>query len=204
MFTSSYGNNNNCMGNLNLNIPADGACVDFGGTFDTAAWQSWPKLGLTAGTCSNSLMSDKSKITTTGMRGCVPTPQCMEDVCGGMAGMGFRACVTHADDVGCPGAPFTDKVAVVGTDVTPNCSLCSQCSNTGSGCGPASVQFHGNSTCTDLRGSVNATGVCINAGTFTSVNHFKYVSAVQNPACTAGTSTPGPDLVSKQTICCRP
>lgn len=204
-FSGSFGPNNNCNGgNLNYNIVNDGDCVDFGvGVFTTASWQLWNKLGLTAGTCTSPLTPDKSKITTTPMRACVPSAQCMEDVCNGMAGMGFSACIAHADDVACPGAPFTNKVAVVGTDVTPNCSACVGCSNTGSSCGAATIQFHGNTTCTDLRGTENVTGACINTGMITNVLRFKYVGTVQSPTCSPGTSSPAPDLVNKQTICCR-
>ena len=187
------------------NITTAGACTDYGaGNFTLVSHHSYTKLGLTSGTCTTpSPVVDTSKVGSTGMRTCNPSTACAEDVCNGVVPSGTRSCIATNGDVPCPGGPFSDKVAVIGSGTTLSCAACSACNVTQSACGNGTVKFWGDANCTQAKGSETADGICNVTGGASGVNHFTYENPVQNVLCNAGASAPTVDLATKRTVCCR-
>jgi hypothetical protein len=201
----TFGQSSQCNGgNNSFNITSDGQCYDWGGTFTVAVWHDWTKLPLTPGTCTSIATLDPNKVSTTGARACEPPPQCEEDVCSGSAPAGFSSCIAHDADVACPSGPFTTKT-LVAASIKFDCGTCSACSNTGTGCGVATVDYYANANCTGSLATDTVDGNCDLTGNLQSgASHFKYTSAVIGAACTAGTSTAAPTATGPKTICCRP
>jgi hypothetical protein len=184
-------------------IATAGQCMDYGmGSFQLGTHNSYTKLDLTAGKCTTAVVSDPNKVGATPMRTCTPPTACAEDVCNGTVPAGMRACITGAGNVTCPAGPFSDKVAVIGTNTTLGCAACSPCNVTQSACGNATVKYWSDANCTVAKGTIAADGVCNGTGSVT-VSHFTYVNPVQNVQCVAGTSAPTADLASPRTVCCR-
>lgn len=184
-------------------IATAGQCMDYGmGTFQLGTHNSYTKLELKAGTCTTATVSDPNKVASTPMRTCVPPTACAEDVCNGTVPVGMRACIAGAGNVNCPAGPFSDKVAVIGTNTTLGCGPCSTCNVTQSACGNATVKFWSDAICAVPTGTIAADGMCHPTGSAT-VSHFTYVNPVQNVKCVAGTSAPTADLANTRTVCCR-
>jgi hypothetical protein len=183
-------------------IANDGDCVSLGGTYTLVAYHKWPKLPLTPGTCTTGPAAPAPmKSSGKQARSCAAPPAGAEDVCTGNVQMGFHPCIQHAGDVACPAGPFSHKL-VAGGDVDVQCGACSPCSVSAT-CGNATLEYHGNYTCTQLKGSIAADGNCNQTNMASGVNHFKYIGQTQNVVCAGGTSTPAADLANKRTICCR-
>lgn len=203
--TGTYGATSACGGgNNSFNITSDGECYDLGGSFSLAAFHDWNKLGLTAGTCTSSPTLDTNKVSTDGVRACTPPPQCAEDVCTGSPPAGFSSCIVHDNDVTCPPGPFSTPT-VVAASVQFDCGTCSGCTNTGTGCGTAQVDYYANANCAGSLTTDNVDGKCDASGIVqVGISHLKYTAAVVGAACTPGTSTAAPTPTNLRTICCRP
>jgi hypothetical protein len=204
--TLKYSTNSQCGTTwATFNITTEGACTDYNaGTFTLASYHEYTDLPLTPGTCSSNATPDTNKLSSTPMRTCTPAPACAEDVCNGTLPPGLRACIVDDGDVACPAGPFSDKVAVIGSDAMLVCPTCTACSVTQSPCGAGTVYFWGDTSCTIAKGSIAADGNCNATGGGSGVNHFTYVNPVQKVTCNPGTSTATASLTSPQTVCCRP
>ncbi len=201
--TGSWGNGTCGNGWGPWTFATQGQCVDLGVNTNLANNNNFSKLGLTPGACSTGAVADNSKLTSTPMRGCVPSTACAEDVCNGQVTAGFRSCITSPGDVACPAGPFSVKVAVAGPSATLACGACSACSVTQSACGNATVKYWDDANCTVARGTITADGQC-NGTNNVHANHITYENPVQNVQCVAGTSAPTVDISGKSTVCCRP
>ena len=202
--TGTTGATNQCNGgNNSFNITTDGQCYDWGGLFSVALYHEWNKLGLTPGTCTSAATLDSNKVSVTDARACAPPPECVEDVCGGSAPAGFSSCIVHGNDVVCPAGPFTART-VVADSVQFACGACAGCTNSGTSCGTATVDYYANANCTGSLATDNVDGSCDLTGTVASASHIKYSAAVIGAACKPGTSTATPTPTNLRTICCRP
>jgi hypothetical protein len=194
----------NCNGPGLTVTMGDNLCVPFGPiTIDPM--NSATKLPLTQGTCLGGVPTpNNSKVNATLMRACAPPSTCAEEVCDGTQPPGFRSCIAHALDLPCPGAPFTDKVAVVGDGASVTCGVCTACSLTASCPASPTLRFYNDTTCTTQVGTLVADGACHNTGSF-AVQRIKYDAPPQNVTCTPGSSVPSSAALNNpRTVCCRP
>jgi len=204
--SGTFGSSSQCGGGTNgpYNITTDGQCYDWGGSFALANYHDWTKLGLTPGTCTSAPTLDANKVSTDPMRACAPPPQCAEDVCSGSPPAGFSSCIVHDTDLLCPPGPFTSRT-IVADGVQFACGACAGCTNTGTGCGAAKIDYYATSNCTTALATDTVDGNCDPSNTgVNNVSHFKYSAPVVGAACTPGTSTATPTPTNLRTICCRP
>jgi hypothetical protein len=193
--------NNNCTNVGNTYTVGNNLCVTLMNAGNLSAhFGITMKAPLVPGACTATPMPDNGKLTVTPMRSCAPPPTCEEDVCLGNVPAGTRGCILHDGDVACPGAPFTEKVAVVGNDATLGCT-CGTCTNSAT-CGDASIAFYDDANCTNLKDTLIGDGACHDTNQ-SYVSHFIYAAATQNVMCSAPVTGPAPDLISKRTVCCR-
>ncbi len=201
-----FGTTSQCGGGTNgpYAIKADGECYDWGGSFPLALFHDWTKLGLTPGTCTSAPTIDTNKVSVTDARACVPPQECAEDLCAGSAPAGFASCIEASGDVSCPQGPFTTRT-LVADSVQFACGACAGCTNTGTGCGNATIDYYAGAACTTSLATDTVDGKCDASNTgVTGVTHFKYTAPVVGAACTPGTTTVTASPAAARTVCCRP
>lgn len=180
-------------------------CTAIGSPGAVSAFGNYPAFPLRPGTCLPGVQKAPAPVTATEVRGCVPTPDCVEDVCRGAPPAGFSSCVVHDGDVACPAGPFTARTLVAdAADVT--CGGCATCQNRAT-CSTAVFRFYNDGACATELATRIANGVCNplatgNAGTF--VSRFRYDSTPVAPTCMpTAAPTSALSLTGTRTVCCR-
>lgn len=191
--TQMYGGSNTCPNTYTTFGVSDGACTDFNaGTFTTDAFNKWTAVTPKAGTCSAQATADPSKVVTDKLRHCVADSQAA--FCSAVA-RGSRACIPATTGGSCVGAYTIPVVVADAPSLTCTCT----CSRKASQC---VVEYHGNSTCTDLRYTTALDGQCKATGNAPNVNHFKVYP--ENPTCDVTPAVMATGLTNPRTICCKP
>jgi hypothetical protein len=179
-------------------------CTAIGTPGAVSAYGRYAAFPLTRGTCLPAVQKNAVE-TTSPVRGCIPSAECVEDVCRGAPPAGFASCIAHDGDVACPGAPFTNRT-VTGTGATVTCGGCATCVNNAI-CSVATFRFYDDAACATERASRIANGACnpLSTGTAgTNVSRFRY-DAIPVGAMCMPTSQPTTAVVldGQRTICCR-
>lgn len=187
----SWGSSNACGAGSDMYNITDNACIDWGyGSFTLVDYHGWMQRAPAAGTCTATAVADISKVTATAVRQCV----------GGSAGAvcaaeaaGERLCVPSGG-AACGGSyPVT---LAVGDVPTLACGACA-CSRTATSC---TVEYHGNSSCTQLRYTAQANGQCVRTNNASGVQYLKVFPTGVTCNATPGNATPG--VTNARTLCC--
>lgn len=189
----TWGGTNACATSSAKYDVTDGTCIDWGyGSFDLVAYHGWQKRNPTAGTCTAAKIEDASKVTTTALRTCAGAPA--EAACSAVLA-GARVCI-EADGGACA-APFSETIHV-GDGTTLACADCG-CAHTATKC---TVEYHGNSSCTQLKYTTEANGVCARTNDAKNVEFFKVTPT--GVTCTATPGAASVSLTNTRTLCCTP
>ena len=193
-----YGDNKCDTSGASLDVNGSG-CTSLGGTASLANFFSATPVPLDIG-CSVSINSDSSKITATADRICDASTACEEDVCKGMVGPGFKACVYSLGDVMCP-AGWGNRT-VVGDEPSFACGACGSCVATAS-CTGETIKLYADSQCLVQVASLDASGKCVQPNA-NSASAFKYTANVTNPKCEVmGGSMATVGVTNPRTVCCK-
>lgn len=188
----TWGGSNSCGSGADSYTITDNACIDWGyGQFSVVDYHGWELRTPTAGSCTAGPVTDVTKVTSTPVRTCVPSNE--DSICAAQLS-GQRLCVESSG--ACSGV-FSQAVAV-GDQATVACGACG-CSRTSTKC---VVEYHSNSTCTNLRYTAEANGVCTRTNNATSVQYLKVFAATPTCASTPGAATPS--VTNPKTLCCTP
>lgn len=161
------------------------------GPVGLAAFNRWPTITPSAGTCTAPAAAHADKVTTTPVRQCLPNAgACVTPFAGD------RVCVPADAGAACSG---TYSVAlVVGDSANVQCAACTTCATTGAVC---TIEYHGNSTCTNKVYERAANGQCMATGS-PQTEAFKLVAKGATCNATPGTATAG--MNGAKNYCCTP
>lgn len=189
----SWGGSNACGTSSDKYDITDNACIDWGyGTFDLVAYHRWQARTPAPGTCTATKIEDAAKVTATAVRTC--TGATAEATCTAVLA-GARVCIES--DGGACAAPFASPLHV-GDAPALACAECG-CTHTATKC---TVEYHGNSSCTDLKYTTEANGVCTRTNDAQNVQYLKVYPGGVTCNATPGAATAS--LTNPRTLCCTP
>ena len=173
-------------------VNADNGCFAANATFNISPFNAWTSRTPSAGACTAPGVADPSKVTTTKLRTCAPSSQAV--VCSALTAR--RRLCTEALGGGC-GGDFPLAVSA-GDRFDVACAPC--------GCqlpaGRCVVEYHGNSTCTNLKFTSELDGMCKATNGANNVSHFKVYPSAEDCSLTPGAATA--TLVASKQYCCTP
>lgn len=189
----SWGSNDACGASSDSFDITDGACIDWGyGIFDLVQYHRWQARTPTAGACTAAKVEDAAKVTSTEVRTCTGAA---EGVACTAVLAGARVCTESAG--GACAAPFSVELDV-GDGVSLACGDCG-CTHAATKC---TVEYHGDATCTQLKYTTEANGVCTRTNDAQNVQYLKvYPGGV---TCTATAGAPTTSLTNPRRLCCTP